>query len=71
MHHFRAGNTCGVASFPPPVFDPLQHANMEGEGLGDLATCGGVRWTESRHMGGRGGGGGGGGCRTKNLTALL
>ena len=29
--------------FPPPVFDRLQYANMEGEGLGDLVTCGYVR----------------------------
>jgi len=26
--------------FPPPVFDRLQYANTEGEGLGDLVTCG-------------------------------
>ena len=26
--------------FPPPVFDGLQYANMEGEGLGDLVTSG-------------------------------
>jgi len=24
--------------FPPPVFDRLQYANMEGEGLGDFVT---------------------------------
>ena len=29
--------------FPPPVFDRLQYANTEGEGLGDLVTCGYVR----------------------------
>ena len=29
--------------FQPPVFDRLQYANMEGEGLGDLVTCGDVR----------------------------
>jgi len=29
--------------FPPPVFDRLQYANMEGEGLGDLVTCGYIR----------------------------
>ena len=29
--------------FPPPVFDRLQYANMEGEGLEDLVTCGYVR----------------------------
>ena len=29
--------------FPPPVFDCLQYANTEGEGLGDLITCGDVR----------------------------
>jgi len=26
--------------FPPPVFDRLQHTNMEGGGLGDLVVCG-------------------------------
>ena len=25
---------------PPPVFDHLQYANMEGEGLGDLVNTG-------------------------------
>ena len=29
--------------FPPPVFDHLQYANMEREGLGDLVMCGVVR----------------------------
>ena len=29
--------------FPPPVFDRLQYANTEGEGLGDLVTCSYVR----------------------------
>ena len=29
--------------FPPPVFERLQYANTEGEGLGDLVTCGYVR----------------------------
>ena len=29
--------------FPPPVFDRLQYANTEGEGLGDLVMCGYVR----------------------------
>jgi len=29
--------------FPPPVFDRLQYANTEGEGLGDFVTCGYVR----------------------------
>ena len=28
-----------LALFPLPVFDWLQYANMEGEGLGDLVTC--------------------------------
>ena len=37
---------------PTPVFDHLQYANMEGEGLGDLVTCSYVRWTEGRQMGG-------------------
>ena len=26
--------------FLPPAFDHLQNANIEGEGLGDLITCG-------------------------------
>ena len=26
--------------FPPPVLHLLQYANMEGEGLEDLVTCG-------------------------------
>jgi len=26
--------------FPPPVFDRLQYANMEGESLGDFVMCG-------------------------------
>jgi len=25
--------------FPPPVFDRLQYANTDGEGLGDLVAC--------------------------------
>jgi len=29
--------------FPSPVFDRLQYANTEGEGLGDLVMCGYVR----------------------------
>ena len=33
-------NTAGVASFPPPIFDRLQYANMAGGSLGDLVTCG-------------------------------
>ena len=28
---------------PSPVFDRLQYADMEGEGLGDLITCGDVQ----------------------------
>ena len=31
----------------PPVFDRLQYANTEGEGLGDLVTFGG-QWTHGR-----------------------
>ena len=27
-------------AIPPPVFDRLQYANMEGKGLVDLVTCG-------------------------------
>ena len=29
--------------FLPPVFDHLQYAKMEGEGLGDLVTFGDIR----------------------------
>ena len=29
--------------FPPPVFDHLQYASTEGEGLGDLVTCDDIR----------------------------
>jgi len=29
--------------FPPPVFDRLQYANMEREGLGDLVMCSYIR----------------------------
>jgi len=29
--------------FPPPVFDRFKYANTEGEGLGDLVTCGYIR----------------------------
>jgi len=29
--------------FPPPVFDRLQYANTEGEGLGNFVMCGYVR----------------------------
>jgi len=32
-----------LSPFPPPVFDHLQYTNTEGEGLGDLVTCGYVR----------------------------
>jgi len=49
-HHLYANLTEEVKSkvklslitspFPPPVFDHLQYANMEEEGLGDLVTCG-------------------------------
>ena len=35
--YFIIGKTAEyVASFPPPVFDGLQYAKMEGEGLGEL-----------------------------------
>ena len=37
--------------FPPPVFDHLQYANTEREGLGDLVTCDDVKQTDSGHMG--------------------
>ena len=40
-----------VASFPGcshlHILDHLQYASMEGEGLGDLVTCGYLRWTDS------------------------
>ena len=32
-----------IASFPPPAFDRLQYTNTEGEGLGEMVTCGYVR----------------------------
>jgi len=32
-----------VKGHPPLVFDCLQYANMEGEGLGDLVTCDDIR----------------------------
>ena len=37
--------TCSLVPrpFPPPVFDHLQYANTEGEGLGDLIMCDYVR----------------------------
>jgi len=38
--------------FPRPVFDRLQYANMEGEGLGVLVTCDDVKQTEGRLTGG-------------------
>ena len=48
-----------LRSFPPPVFDRLQYANMEGEVLGDLVTCNDGRQTHR------------GQCPTKNLKALM
>ena len=33
-------------AFLPPVSDHLQYANMDGEGQGDLVTCGNVRATQ-------------------------
>ena len=39
--------------FPPLVFDRLQYARMEGEGLGERVTC----VTSGRHEGRREGGG--------------
>ena len=45
--------------FPPPVFDRLQYANMEGEGLGDLFTC---VFVEGSTHGGR--------CPMKSLETL-
>jgi len=45
--------TCeqGPRPFLPPVFDRLQCANMEEEGLGDLVLCNDIRYTEGRHTG--------------------
>ena len=37
---------------PPPVFDHLQYADIEGEGQGDLVTSGDI--TEGRHTKGCG-----------------
>jgi len=34
--------------FQPPVFDHLQYAKTEGEGLGERVTC----MTSGRHVGG-------------------
>jgi len=41
----QAGNFASLVPgpFPPPVFDHLQYANMEGEGLEDLVMCSYVR----------------------------
>ena len=36
-------------SFPLPLFDPRQYANMAGEGLGYLVTCNDVRSADGRH----------------------
>jgi len=36
------GYSLVLKPFPPPVFDCLQYANMEGEGLGDLARFVGI-----------------------------
>ena len=38
-----SGRVLSLQPFPPPVYDRLQYANMEGEGLGDLVICGDVR----------------------------
>jgi len=35
-HHLECSLISRSASFPPPVFDLLQYANKEWEGLGDL-----------------------------------
>ena len=45
--------------FPPPVFDRLQYAKMEGEGLGERVTC----VTSGRHEGG--------GARRRILRSFL
>ena len=37
--------------FPPPVFDHLQYASTEGEGLGDLVTCDDIREIERETQG--------------------
>jgi len=49
--YLDVGWTCGgvahfwktIASFPPSAFDRLQYANTEGEGLGEMVTCGYIR----------------------------
>ena len=38
--------------FPPPVFDQLQYAKTEGEGLGEGVTCMMSGRRENRHKGG-------------------
>ena len=43
-------------SFPPPVFDRLQCAKTEGEGLGEIVTCMTSGRREGRYDGGRGSG---------------
>ena len=37
--HDYSRNLIIERSFPRPVFDHLQYAKMEGEGLGDSVTC--------------------------------
>ena len=38
--------------FPPPVFDRIQYAKTEGEGLGERVTCVTSGRREGRHRGG-------------------
>ena len=41
-----------LALFPPPVFDRILYAKMEGEGLGERVTCVTSGGREGRHRGG-------------------
>jgi len=43
LGQFLSGFSLVPRPFPPPVFDHLQYANTEGEGLGDFVMCGYVR----------------------------
>ena len=57
QYTYDEGSLCiGIQPFPRPflplVFGCLLYTNTEGEGLGDLVTCGDVRQTEGRHTGG-------------------
>jgi len=43
LHTVMLSSSLVPRPFPPSVFDCLQYAITEGEGLGDLVTCGYVR----------------------------